>query len=62
MTVQKFQSENLTGRDHLKEAKPDRKRSLKRGKLRMNDNIKMDLKEIGWEGVELIHLAQKRVQ
>jgi hypothetical protein len=24
------------------------------------DNIRMDLKEVGWEGVDWIHLAQKR--
>jgi len=24
----------------------------------MDDNIKMDLKEMGWQGVDRIHLAQ----
>ena len=26
----------------------------------LEDNIKKDLKEIGWEGVDWIHLAQER--
>jgi hypothetical protein len=26
----------------------------------MGDTIKMDLNEIGWEGMDLIHLAQDR--
>jgi hypothetical protein len=35
-----------------------RERSLGRSRPRWGDNIKMDLKEIGWEGVDWIHLAQ----
>jgi hypothetical protein len=35
--------------------KPEGKRPL-----RWEDNIRVDLTEIGWEGVELIHLAQDR--
>jgi hypothetical protein len=27
---------------------------------RWEDNIRMDPREIGWEGVDLIHLAQAR--
>jgi hypothetical protein len=30
--------------------------------LRREDNIKMDLREIGWGGVDWIHLAQDRDQ
>jgi hypothetical protein len=30
---------------------------LGRSRRRWEDNIKMDLKEIGWWGVDLIHLA-----
>jgi hypothetical protein len=29
---------------------------------RWEDNIKMDLREIGWEGVDWLHLAQDRDQ
>jgi hypothetical protein len=36
------------------------KRPLGRPKLRWDDNIKIDLKEIGLEGVDLIHQAQYR--
>jgi hypothetical protein len=30
----------------------------KRPRYRPNDNIQMDLKETGWEGVERIHLIE----
>jgi hypothetical protein len=39
----------LKGKDHL--------RDLVR--LGWEDNIKVDLKEVGWECVECIHVAQK---
>jgi hypothetical protein len=38
------------------------KRSLGRSMRRWEDNIKMDLREIGWKGVDWIHLAQDRDQ
>jgi hypothetical protein len=40
--------------------KPKGKRPLERPRHRWEDGIKMDLKEIGWGGVEWIHLAQDR--
>jgi hypothetical protein len=40
--------------------KPKGKRPLERPRRRWEDGIKMDLREIGWEGVEWIHLAQDR--
>jgi hypothetical protein len=41
--------------------KPEGKRLL--GKPRqMGDNIKMDLREIGWDGMDWIDLAQDRDQ
>jgi hypothetical protein len=33
-------------------AKPERKRLLGRTMCRREDNIKMELEDIGWEGVE----------
>jgi hypothetical protein len=41
-----------------------RKRERKRppGRRRWKDNIRMDLREIRWEGVECIHLAGDRDQ
>jgi hypothetical protein len=36
------------------------KRPLRRPRLRLGDNIRMDLREIGWEDVDWIHLAQDR--
>jgi hypothetical protein len=40
--------------------KPDEKRPLGRPRCRWVDNIKMDLLEIGWGGVDCIGLAQDR--
>jgi hypothetical protein len=38
--------------------KPEGKRVRGSHRRRWMDNIKMDLREIGWEGVEWMHLAQ----
>jgi hypothetical protein len=38
--------------------KPEGKRPLGRPRYRREDNIRMDIREIGWEGVDWIHLAQ----
>jgi hypothetical protein len=38
--------------------KPERKRPLRRRRGRWEDNIEVDLKEIGWGGVYRIDLAQ----
>jgi hypothetical protein len=40
--------------------KPEGKRPLARPLLRWADNIKMDVADIGWGGVEWIGLAQDR--
>jgi hypothetical protein len=45
-----------------KKQKPQAKRLLGRPVYRWEDTIKMDLKEIGYEGVEWIQLAEDRVQ
>jgi hypothetical protein len=42
--------------------KPEAKRPLGRPKCRWVDNIKMDLREIGWNGVDWIDKAQNRDQ
>jgi hypothetical protein len=42
--------------------KPEGKRPFGRRKSRWKDNIKMDLREIGREDVDWIHLAQDRDQ
>jgi len=47
----KFLSENLKGRDHSG-----------RPICRSEDNIRMNFREIGWEVVNWIHLAQVRDQ
>jgi hypothetical protein len=40
--------------------KSERKRPLGRYKQRWEGNIKMNLKEIGWEGVDWVHTAPDR--
>jgi hypothetical protein len=40
--------------------KPEGKRPLGRPRRRRVDNIKMDLREIGWDGMDWIDLAQAR--
>jgi hypothetical protein len=40
--------------------KPEGKRPLGRPRRRWVDNIKMDLREIGWDGVDWVDLAQDR--
>jgi hypothetical protein len=41
---------------------PEGKRPLRRLGLRWDDNIMMDLREIGWGGMDWIRLAQDRNQ
>jgi hypothetical protein len=41
---------------------PEGKRPLGRPRCRWVDNIKMDLREIGWDGGDWINLAQDRDQ
>jgi hypothetical protein len=40
--------------------KPEGKRPLGRPRRRRDDNIKMDLQEVGWRGMGWIDLAQDR--
>jgi hypothetical protein len=40
--------------------KPERERPLERPRRRWEDVIIMDLREVGWGGLEWIHLAQDR--
>jgi hypothetical protein len=40
--------------------KPEGKRPLVRPRSRWEDNIKIDLQEVGFEGMEWINLAQDR--
>jgi transcription termination factor 2 len=41
---------------------PEGKRPLRRPRRRWVDNIKIDLRDIGWDGVDWIYLAQDRDQ
>jgi hypothetical protein len=38
------------------------KETTVRPKGRWEDNVKMDLREIGWDGIDCIHMAQDRDQ
>jgi hypothetical protein len=42
--------------------KPDGKRPLERLRRRLVDNIKMDLRDIGWDGMDWIDVFQDRDQ
>jgi hypothetical protein len=42
--------------------RPERKRPLGRPRRRWEDNFKMDLREIGFDGANWIWLAQDRVR
>jgi len=42
--------------------RPEGMRSLSIHRHRFEDNIRMDLKEVGWKGVDWIHLAQDKDQ
>jgi hypothetical protein len=42
--------------------KPEGKRTLGTPRCRWEDNVKMDLKEIGWDGIDWVDLAQDRDQ
>jgi hypothetical protein len=40
--------------------RPEKKRPLGRPRFRWEDNIKMDLQEVGWGGMDWIDMAQDR--
>jgi hypothetical protein len=40
--------------------KPEGRRTLGRPRRRWEDNTKMDLREVGWGGMDWINLAQDR--
>jgi hypothetical protein len=42
--------------------KPEGKRPLGRHRYKWVDNIKMDLREIGWDGMDFIDLDENRDQ
>jgi hypothetical protein len=42
--------------------KPEEKKPRGRPRSRWDDNIRMDLRQIGWGGVDWTHLAQDRDQ
>jgi hypothetical protein len=42
--------------------KPDGKRPLRRPRCRWVNNIKTELREVGWDGIDWIDLAQDRDQ
>jgi hypothetical protein len=49
-----------TGAHRVLVGRPDGMRSFGRPGRRWEDNIKMELKEVGWRGMEWIDMAQDR--
>jgi hypothetical protein len=47
---------------HILVGKPEGKRPLGRQRSRWVNNIKIDLREIGWDAMHWIDLAEDRVQ
>jgi hypothetical protein len=60
--VRMIKSRIIRWAGHVLVGKPDGKRPLGRPRRRWVDNIKMDLKEIGWDCMDWIDLAQDRDQ
>jgi hypothetical protein len=56
------QPEELRNEYSIFVGKPEGKRPLQRPTRRWGDDIIMDLREIGWDGVGLTHLDQDRDQ
>jgi hypothetical protein len=50
----------VRGAYNILDGRPEGRRPLGRPRRRWEDNIKMDLREIGFEDVDWIHLAQDR--
>jgi hypothetical protein len=48
--------------DSIFDGKPEGKRLLESPRRKWEGNIRMYLREIGWEGMDWIHLAQVRDQ
>jgi hypothetical protein len=46
----------------MEEIRNAERKTLRRPSSRWEDNIRMYLREIGWEGVDWIHLTQDRDQ
>jgi len=56
-------AQGVTGRSrviakNILVGKSEGKRPLERLRCRWEDNIRLDLREVGWDGVDWIHLAQ----
>jgi hypothetical protein len=45
---------------YMGDGRPDGRRPLERPRHRWEDNIKMDLQEVGWGGMDWIDMAQDR--
>jgi hypothetical protein len=54
--------EEMRNAHTVSDGKPEGKKPLGRSKCKWKDNFKMDLRDIGYEGVDRIKLAQDSVQ
>jgi hypothetical protein len=52
----------MRNEDNIFDGKHEGKRPLGRFRRRCEDNIRMDLRETGWKGVDWMHLEQDRDQ
>jgi hypothetical protein len=52
--------EEMRNEHNILVGKPEGKRSLGRPRREWEDNARMDLREMGWEDVDWIHLAQDK--
>ena len=52
--------EGRRGENTILVGRPEGNRPLGRSRCRMNDNIKMDIQEVGWGGMDWIELAQNK--
>jgi hypothetical protein len=52
--------EGRRGENTILVGRPEGNRPLGRSRCRRNDNIKMDIQEVGWGGMDWIELAQNK--
>jgi hypothetical protein len=62
MTFRNYDEMSYVCRMHIFVGKAEGKRLLGRPRRRCEDNIRTDITEIWWEGIDWMHLAQNRDQ
>jgi hypothetical protein len=62
MRFETWNAGNVCRAGSLKIGKPEGKRPLGKPRCRWEDNIRMDLRELGWDVVDWVHMTQDRDQ